>query len=82
MMTWVQLHTQAQLVQELGQVIRNQIPCLRRSVLDAYGEILHRAWREASGSCQLAAEQLVQASSVQSNREAAIISDCLGPCRL
>ena len=52
---------QGQLVRELGAVMRNQVPCLRDSVLDAYGEVLHRAWREATGACALETEQLIQA---------------------
>ncbi|KAK9808548.1 hypothetical protein WJX73_007262 [Symbiochloris irregularis] len=51
---------QGQLVAQLGLVIRNQIPALRGSILDAYGEILHKGWREAAGACQLALESLVQ----------------------
>ena len=57
------LHMQGQLVRELGAVIRNQVPCLRASVLEAYGEILHRAWREAVGACALETEQLIQVHS-------------------
>ena len=49
-------------MRELGAVIRNQIPCLRPAILEAYGDILHRAWREASGACALEAEHLIQAS--------------------
>lgn len=47
-------------MRELGAVIRNQVPCLRESVLEAYGDILHRAWREAAGACALETEQLIQ----------------------
>ncbi|KAF6261308.1 condensin II non structural maintenance of chromosomes subunit-domain-containing protein [Scenedesmus sp. NREL 46B-D3] len=39
------------MVQEMTSVIRNQIPAGRRSVLDAYGEVILRGWREAVGPC-------------------------------
>eukprot|EP00775_Hariotina_reticulata_P006481 gene6481-6708_t len=37
------------MVQEMTSVIRNQIPAGRRSVLDAYGEVILRGWRDAVG---------------------------------
>eukprot|EP01018_Ginkgo_biloba_P001403 Gb_28704 [translate_table: standard] len=40
----------AQLVKELIAIIRSQIPFGRNSILEAYGEILYRAWRVAKGS--------------------------------
>ena len=42
---------QPQLVRELTAIVRNQIPSGRASVLDSYGEIVFRAWRDASGAC-------------------------------
>eukprot|EP00884_Botryococcus_braunii_P013107 jgi/Botrbrau1/21798/Bobra.0190s0023.1 len=49
-----------QLVRELGAIIRNQIPCGRASVLEAYGAILCRAWRDTTGVCRLEVERLLQ----------------------
>ena len=51
---------QAPMVRELGAIIRNQIPSGRRSMLDAYGEILLRAWRDCTGASLLATEDLIQ----------------------
>lgn len=51
---------QAPMVRELGAIIRNQVPSGRRSLLDAYGEILLRAWRDCTAACALAAEDLIQ----------------------
>lgn len=48
------------MVRELGAIIRNQIPSGRKSVLDAYGEILFRAWRESTAASLLEVENLVQ----------------------
>ena len=45
---------------ELGAIVRNQIPAGRKSVLDAYGDILYRAWRDATGACLLEVEDLAQ----------------------
>ena len=39
------------LVGELAAIVRNQVPAGRQSVLKAYGEVLHRAWKEAEGGC-------------------------------
>jgi condensin-2 complex subunit G2 len=50
------------MVRELGAIIRNQIPSGRKSVLDAYGDILFRAWRECTGACLYEVENVVQAS--------------------
>lgn len=51
---------QPQMVRELGAIIRNQIPSGRKSVLEAYGEILYRAWRESTAACLLEVENQVQ----------------------
>ena len=48
------------MVRELGAIIRNQIPSGRRSMLEAYGEILLRAWRECTAASLLAIEDLIQ----------------------
>ena len=48
------------MARELGAIVRNQIPAGRKSVLDAYGDILYRAWRDATGACLLEVEDLVQ----------------------
>ena len=48
------------MVRELGAIIRNQIPLGRASLLDAYGEILLRAWRDCTGASLLAVEDLTQ----------------------
>ncbi|KAK3244146.1 hypothetical protein CYMTET_46231 [Cymbomonas tetramitiformis] len=42
---------QPQFTRELQAIVRNQIPSGRRSILEAYGEILFRAWRNATGPC-------------------------------
>ncbi len=47
-------------MRELGAILRNQVPSGRKSVLDAYGEILYRAWRDATGACRLEVEALIQ----------------------
>lgn len=51
---------QPQLVRELGSIIRNQISVGRKSVLDAYGDVLFRAWRDSTGLCLMEVENLVQ----------------------
>ncbi len=48
------------MVREMGAIIRNQILSGRRSMLDAYGEILLRAWRECTAASLLATEDLIQ----------------------
>ena len=55
------------MVREMGAIIRNQIPSGRRSMLDAYGEILLRAWRECTGASLLATEDLIQVPDLLSN---------------
>lgn len=42
---------QPALVRELAAIVRNQVPGGRPGVLDAYADILFRAWRDASGAC-------------------------------
>ncbi|CAL8463631.1 g3165 [Coccomyxa elongata] len=49
-----------QMVRELGAIIRNQVPSGRKSVLEAYGEILYRAWRESTAACLLEVENQIQ----------------------
>ena len=39
------------MVYEVTAVILNQIVSGRKSVLDAYGEIIFKAWRAATGAC-------------------------------
>ena len=51
---------QAQLVRELGAIVRNQAPSGRASVLEAYGEVLLRGWRAAAGACLFEVEALIQ----------------------
>ena len=51
------------MVRELGAIIRNQIPSGRGSLLDSYGEILLRAWRECTAASLLAVEDLIQVRS-------------------
>ena len=55
---------QAQMVRELGAIIRNQIPSGHGSLLDSYGEILLRAWRECTAASLLAVEDLIQVRSI------------------
>lgn len=45
---------------ELGAIVRNQIPGGRASVLNGYGDILYRAWRDSAGSCRLEVEHIIQ----------------------
>ena len=42
---------QPKMVYELTAVILNQIVSGRKSVLDAYGEIIFKAWRASTGAC-------------------------------
>ena len=42
---------QPKMVFELTAVILNQIVSGRKSVLEAYGEIVFKAWRAATGAC-------------------------------
>ena len=55
--------SQGHMVRELGAIIRNQIPSGRASLLDSYGEILLRAWRECTAASLLAVEDLIQVRS-------------------
>jgi len=57
-------------VKELTAIIKNQIPAGRKSVLDAYGEIIYRAWTLATGACLLE----VQLTCIQELMEAAILA--------
>jgi len=52
------------MVRELGAIVRNQIPAGRKSVLEAYGDVLYRAWREGSGLCLLEVEDFLQVCCV------------------
>lgn len=67
-------NAQAQLVRELGAIVRNQVPSGRASVLEAYGEILLRGWRAAAGACLFEVEALIQARTW-----GAIAATALGP---
>ena len=51
---------QPQLVRDLGAVVRNHIPGGRKSVLQAYGDVLFRGWQVSAGECHDEVEQLVQ----------------------
>ena len=42
---------QPKMVYELTAVILNQTVSGRKSVLEAYGEIVYKAWRGATGAC-------------------------------
>jgi hypothetical protein len=48
---------QPQLIDEIHQTIRSQILCNRKSLMETYGSIYFRAWKEASGQYLLAIEQ-------------------------
>lgn len=61
---------QPSFVRELTAIIKNQIPAGRKSVLDAYGEILYRAWTTATGACLLE----VQHACIQELMEAAMLA--------
>ncbi|OIV94693.1 hypothetical protein TanjilG_25917 [Lupinus angustifolius] len=45
-----------QLGKELLAVIRSQIPFGRKSMLEAYGDVLFRAWKTAEGDCRVEIE--------------------------
>ncbi|EFJ53143.1 hypothetical protein VOLCADRAFT_86123 [Volvox carteri f. nagariensis] len=49
-----------QMTQELGAILRNQIPSGQRFALEAYGEILFRAWRDTVGPCAAVVEAELQ----------------------
>lgn len=57
-------------VRELTAIVKNQVPAGRRSVLDAYGEIIYRAWSMATGACLLEIKQYC----IQGLMEAAILA--------
>jgi hypothetical protein len=57
-------------VRELTAIVKNQVPAGRRSVLDAYGEIIYRAWSSATGSCLLE----IKESCIQDLMEASILA--------
>lgn len=44
-------------VRELTAVVRNQIPSGRKSLLDAYAEVVFQAWRHTQGACRYEVEQ-------------------------
>ncbi|KXZ52217.1 hypothetical protein GPECTOR_10g848 [Gonium pectorale] len=52
---------EAQMTRELGAIVRNQIPSGQRFTLEAYGEILFRAWRDTVGPCAAEVESELQA---------------------
>ncbi|GAB4819198.1 hypothetical protein N2152v2_006244 [Parachlorella kessleri] len=57
-------------VAELTAIIKNQIPSGRKSVLDAYGEVIYRAWSTCTGACLLH----VQQNCIQALMEHAILA--------
>ncbi len=57
-------------VRELTAIVKNQVPAGRRSVLDAYGEIIYRAWSSATGACLLE----IKEGCIQDLMEASILS--------
>jgi len=57
-------------VGELTAIVKNQVPAGRRSVLDAYGEIIYRAWSSATGSCLLE----IKEGCIQDLMEASILA--------
>ncbi|KAI5083225.1 hypothetical protein GOP47_0002968 [Adiantum capillus-veneris] len=57
-----------QLTKELIVMVRSQIPFGRKSILEAYGDIIFRAWRTASGPCL----QEIEDSCVQGLIEGAV----------
>ncbi|GIL77812.1 hypothetical protein Vretifemale_7305 [Volvox reticuliferus] len=50
-----------QMTRELCAIVRNQIPSGQRFALEAYGEILFRAWRDTVGPCAAEIESELQA---------------------
>ena len=44
-------------IEDLHETIRNQIPCGKRSLLQAYGAVYFRAWKEASGQYLMKLEE-------------------------
>eukprot|EP00899_Mesostigma_viride_P008179 jgi/Mesvir1/17362/Mv08672-RA.1 len=65
-----------QVVRELSTIIANQIPAGRKSVLDAYSEVLLRAWKNIVGPCLVELEQ----SCVQVLMRAAILASAPSLC--
>lgn len=65
-----------QLVRELTAIIRNQIPSGRRSLLDAYGEVLFRAWSRTTGACLYELETCC----IQGLMQAAIVASSQALC--
>ncbi|KAL6746182.1 condensin II non structural maintenance of chromosomes subunit-domain-containing protein [Haematococcus lacustris] len=59
----------APMIQELTAIMRNQIPGLRRSVLQAYAEIIFRAWRDSVGCAH---QYDIEAACVQDLMQCAI----------
>jgi condensin-2 complex subunit G2 len=57
-------------VRELAAIVRNQVPAGRRSVLEAYGEVVYRAWAGATGACLLE----VQHTLIQGLVESAVLA--------
>lgn len=65
-------------MRELTAIIRNQVPAGRRSILDAYGEIVFQAWRNTFGGCHYEVEHtLLQVSNSGSLPNTLM---CLGSC--
>ena len=60
------------LVEELMAIIRNQVPAGRKSVLEAFGDILFRAWRDLDGACldqwEACVQELMQSAILASTR--------------
>ncbi|KAJ9506983.1 hypothetical protein QJQ45_016540 [Haematococcus lacustris] len=59
----------APMIQELTAIMKNQIPGLRRSVLQAYAEIIFRAWRDSVGCAH---QYDIEAACVQDLMQCAI----------
>ncbi|CAD7697938.1 unnamed protein product, partial [Ostreobium quekettii] len=65
-----------QLVRDLTSIIRNQIPAGRKNVLKAYGDLIFRGWKGATGACLMEIEEtciqgLMQAAISASTKEMA-----------
>lgn len=59
------VHPQVQLTRDLQDIVRNQVPVARKSMLAAYGDVLYRAWHTASGACREAIEDFVQVQALR-----------------
>ena len=73
---------QPKMVVELTAVLLNQLLSGRKSVLDAYGEIVYKAWRDATGACLERIENhLIQDVSVlcRLRRSLFIAPGCITP---